>query len=48
MYLMEKHNIFIKDLTGKRCFDSGRFIRLAIRDEADNDALIAALQEIEL
>lgn len=48
MYLMEKHNIFIKDLTGKRCFDSGRFIRLAIRDEADNDALIAALREIEL
>lgn len=48
LYLMERHNIFIKDLTGKRCFDDGRYIRLAIRDEKDNDALISALQGLEL
>lgn len=46
--LMENHNIFIKDLTGKRCFDNGRYIRLAIRDENDNNKLIEALKMIEL
>lgn len=41
--LLEKHNIFVKDLTGKNGFDEPRYIRLAIRDRKDNDALIAAL-----
>jgi len=44
--LIEKYNIFIKDLTGKKCFDNGRYIRLAIRDEKDNNSLIKALKEI--
>lgn len=44
--LIEKYNIFIKDLTGKKCFDDGRFIRLAIRNEQDNNTLIKALKEI--
>ena len=44
--LIEKYNIFIKDLTGKKCFDDGRFIRLAIRNEQDNNTLINALKEI--
>lgn len=44
--LLEKHNIFIKDLTGKKCFDSGKFIRLAIRDKNDNNLLADALKEI--
>lgn len=48
LYLLEKHNIFIKDLTGKKCFDSRRYIRLAVRDETDNNALISALKGIEL
>ncbi len=48
IYLIEKYNIFIKDLTGKCCFDSGEFIRLAIRNKADNNKLISALQNIEL
>lgn len=43
--LIEKYNIFIKDLTGKKCFDDGRCIRLAIRDEQDNNTLIKALKE---
>lgn len=48
VYLIENHNIFIKDLTGKKCFDSGRYLRLAIRDENDNNALINAIKQIEL
>lgn len=44
--LIEKYNIFIKDLTGKKCFDNGRYIRLAIRDEKDNNSLIKAFKEI--
>ncbi|MBR6341311.1 MAG: aminotransferase class I/II-fold pyridoxal phosphate-dependent enzyme, partial [Treponema sp.] len=43
--LMEKCNIFIKDLTGKKCFDQPKYIRLAIRSKEDNDILIAALKE---
>lgn len=43
--LMEKYNIFIKDLTGKKCFDKPNFIRLAIRNKADNDLLIEALRK---
>lgn len=42
--LMEKCNIFIKDLTGKKCFDEPKYIRLAIRDENDNNVLIEALK----
>lgn len=43
--LIEKANIFIKDLTGKKCFDKPNFIRLAIRNQHDNDLLIKALKE---
>lgn len=41
--LLEEANIYIKDLTGKKCFDEPNYIRLAVRDEKDNDALINAL-----
>ena len=44
--LLEKSNIYIKDLTGKKCFDEPRYIRLAIRDENDNNVLINALKQI--
>ncbi len=42
--LLEKSNIYIKDLTGKRCFDEPNFIRLAIRDKHDDDLLIKTLK----
>ena len=42
--LLEKCNIFIKDLTGKKCFDQPKYIRLAIRNKEDNDILIEALK----
>ena len=44
--LLEKCNIYIKDLTGKKCFDEPRYIRLAIRDENDNNVLINALKDL--
>lgn len=43
--LLENCNIYIKDLTGKKCFDEEKFIRLAIRNKEDNDVLIQALKE---
>ena len=44
--LLEKYNIFIKDLSSKKGFESGDYIRLAVRDQKDNDVLIAALKDI--
>ena len=44
--LLEKYNIFIKDLSSKKGFENGNFIRLAVRDQKDNDALIKALKDI--
>jgi histidinol-phosphate/aromatic aminotransferase/cobyric acid decarboxylase-like protein len=44
-YLLEKHRIFIKDLTGKNGFENPVFVRLAVRNEQDNNLLISALKE---
>ncbi|GHV94307.1 aminotransferase [Spirochaetia bacterium] len=44
-YLLESHNIFIKDLSGKKGFSgSGSWVRLAVRNRADNDFLIEKLR----
>ena len=42
--LLEKSNIYIKDLTGKKCFDEPVYIRLAVRDTSDNNLLIETLK----
>ena len=44
--LLETYNIFIKDLSSKQCFEGGGYIRLAVRDKNDNDALVAALKDV--
>lgn len=45
--LLDRYWIFIKDLKGKTGFDgSGQYIRLAIRTQAENDRLLAALGEL--
>ncbi len=44
--LLEKNNIFIKDLSHKKCFEDGTYIRLSVRNSEDNDTLIAALKTI--
>jgi histidinol-phosphate/aromatic aminotransferase/cobyric acid decarboxylase-like protein/choline kinase len=41
--LLQKHEIFIKDLTGKKGIPDASCIRLAIRDKIDNDTLAACL-----
>ena len=44
--LLDENNIFIKDLSSKKGFEKGQYIRLAVRNAEDNDKLIAALKEI--
>ncbi len=44
--LLEKYEIYIKDLTGKIAFEDKQYIRLAVRDYNDNEFLIAKLQEL--
>lgn len=46
--LLKNCNIYIKDLTGKKCFDEEKFIRLAIRNKEDNDVLLGALRSYVL
>ena len=41
--LLEKHEIFIKDLTGKTGIPDNTFIRIAIRDKDDNNQFISCL-----
>lgn len=43
--LLEK-NILIKDLSEKSGFDKKQYVRIAVRDTADNEKLIAALNEL--
>ncbi|MDR3248814.1 MAG: aminotransferase class I/II-fold pyridoxal phosphate-dependent enzyme [Treponema sp.] len=42
-YLLTNHNIFIKDLTGKKGIPGNTWLRLAVRDREDNDVLISKL-----
>lgn len=46
MLLVKKYNILIKNLSEKRGFQGGAFIRLAVKSEEDNETLIAAIKEI--
>ncbi len=43
--LLSRHNLFIKDLSGKIKRDNRQFIRVAIRGSEDNDLLVAALKQ---
>ena len=44
--LLRDDDILIKDLSAKNGFGGRDFIRIAVRDEADNDALYRALAKI--
>lgn len=46
MSLWISANCFVKDCSTKKGFDGAQFIRLAVRNKEDNDALIAALKKI--
>lgn len=47
-YLLYKHNILIKDCSTKLGFNGKNYIRVAVRDEKDNNAFVNALKEITL
>lgn len=47
MNLLIQHNILIKDLSKKVTDGDRQFVRLAVRNTADNDKLINALKEME-
>jgi len=46
--LLDRHGILIKDCTGKRGLEEGQYVRIAVRDRADNDFLIAALENLRV
>ncbi|MDE6351194.1 MAG: aminotransferase class I/II-fold pyridoxal phosphate-dependent enzyme, partial [Treponemataceae bacterium] len=46
LQILENANIFIKDLSGKKGFENGNFIRLAVRSPEEDDRLLAAMRDI--
>ncbi|MDR0402584.1 MAG: histidinol-phosphate aminotransferase family protein, partial [Treponema sp.] len=47
-HLLEVHNVFIKDLTGKKGIPDDTWIRLAVRNMSDNNYLIEKLHAARL
>ena len=46
--LLDKYEIYIKDLTGKIGFENSQCIRIAVRDYDDNEFLIEKLKELKV
>ena len=44
--LIEKYDILIKNLSKKQGFEGKSFIRIAVKNESDNEELIRALKEL--
>lgn len=44
--LLEKYDILIKDCSGKKAMSGRNFIRIAVRDTADNNTLVQALNQL--
>ena len=44
--LLKQHDILIKDCSTKKVFDGRNYIRIAIRNKADNDRLVTALKSL--
>jgi len=44
--LLEKHNILIKDCSTKTAFNSRSYVRIAVRDRADNHLLVEKLKQL--
>ena len=44
--LLKEHDVLIKDCSTKKVFNGRNYIRIAIRNAADNDRLLAALKSI--
>ena len=46
--MLNDYNILVKDLSSKNYFKGKNFVRVAIRDAQDNDAMIKAMKEVLL
>jgi histidinol-phosphate/aromatic aminotransferase/cobyric acid decarboxylase-like protein len=44
--LLSRYGFLIKDLTGKEGFEQGQFIRVAVRNKADNWRFVEALRDL--
>lgn len=44
--LLNDYNILIKDLSGKKGFEGRNFIRIAVKDQGENNALVCAMRQI--
>ncbi len=44
--LLKQHNILVKDCSGKLGFDGASYVRIAVKSEDDNAALLAALHQL--
>jgi histidinol-phosphate/aromatic aminotransferase/cobyric acid decarboxylase-like protein len=44
--LLREHEVLIKDCSTKKVFDGRNYIRIAIRNNEDNDRLIKALKSL--
>ncbi len=44
--LLDQHDLLIKNCTGKTGFGDGQYIRLSVRNQEDNDFLVAKLREL--
>lgn len=44
--LLEKHNILIKDCSTKTAFNGRSYVRIAVRDRADNHLLVEKLKQL--
>jgi histidinol-phosphate/aromatic aminotransferase/cobyric acid decarboxylase-like protein/choline kinase len=44
--LLFDYNLYIKDLTGKNGFEGREFVRIAVRDETDNNLLVDCLRKL--
>ena len=44
--MLEKFDILIKDCSGKNAMKGRHFIRIAVRDERDNNALVASMKQL--
>jgi len=46
--MLDRYDIFIKDCSGIHGFAGVEYVRIAVRDQTDNDCLIEKMQELEL
>ena len=46
--MLKEYNILMRDCSGKAGLDKGQYMRIAVRDHADNKRLISALKQLDM